>query len=48
MRHVEGRADLGQTLISLLGFHPVTLRGRRDAERPQQVSRRSARVAGLA
>src|SRR2546423_5921412 len=48
MRHLEGGADLGQALIPLVNLDPVSLRGRLDAERTQQISRWLPRVAGLA
>jgi hypothetical protein len=48
MRHLEGGADLGQALIPLVNFDPVSFRGRLDTERPQQVSRWFPRIARLA
>ena len=48
MRHLEGGADLGEALIPLVNFDPVSFRGRLDAERPQQVSRWFAGIARLA
>jgi hypothetical protein len=48
MRHLEGGADLGQALIPLVNFDPVSFRGRLDAERPQEVSRWFPGIARLA
>ena len=47
MRHLEGRADLRQPLLAFLGRLPGSFRGRRNAERPQQLSRWRARVPRL-
>ena len=48
MRHLERGADLGEPLLAFLGRLPGSFRGRRDAERPQQVRRGLSRVTRVA
>ena len=48
MRHVERGADLLQVAFCLFRSLTAPLRGRRDAKRPQQLSRGRARITRLA
>src|SRR5208282_1044366 len=48
MRHLERGADLAKPLFAFLGRLPRSFCGRRDAKRPEQVSRGPSRVTRLA
>src|SRR5208282_6074090 len=48
MRHLERGADLAKPLFAFLGRLPRSFCGRRDAKRPEQVSRGPSRVTRVA